>query len=116
MVKITILYNLPEGADHDAFIAWRTGEHQEYNSSAPEVRKTDFYVARANPELLAIPASEPRYRYITELYFDSMDELEHMFFNEETQRQLQEDLKQIHEPLFLISEEYACSENPAKNR
>lgn len=115
MVKITILYNLPEGADHDAFIAWRTGEHQEYNASATEVRKTDFYVARATPKLLALPASQPRYRYITELYFDSMAELENMFFSEETQRQLQEDLKQIHEPLFLISQEYACSEKPVKS-
>jgi hypothetical protein len=31
MIKLTVLYNLPPGADHEEFLKWRTGPHQEQN-------------------------------------------------------------------------------------
>lgn len=33
MVKLTVIYNLPPGADHEAFLRWRTTEHQAENMS-----------------------------------------------------------------------------------
>jgi len=46
MVKLTVLYNLPPDADHEAFIHWRTTEHQKDNMAVPGVIKSDFYVIR----------------------------------------------------------------------
>jgi hypothetical protein len=98
MVKLTVLYNLPDGADHDAFLEWRTSTHQA-NNAKPPVIKTDFYVAKATP------MGQPHYRYITEAYFPDMASLEASFFSEAAQEKLQKDVERIHEPIFLISEE-----------
>lgn len=98
MVKLTVLYNLPEGADHEAFLEWRTNTHQADNAKPPVI-KTDFYVAKPTP------MGEPRYRYVTEAYFPDMASLEASFFSEAAQEKLQKDLERIHEPVFLISEE-----------
>jgi len=99
MVKLTVMYNLPDGADHEAFIKWRTGPHHQSNASMPGVLKTDFYVARATV------MGEPKYRYITEAYFADMASLEASFFSPEAQEKLKEDVKRIKDPVFLISEE-----------
>ena len=37
MVKLTVIYTLPEGADHEEFLRWRTTEHQEDNMGTPGV-------------------------------------------------------------------------------
>ena len=99
MVKLTVSYNLLAGADHEAFLAWRTGPHQASNASAPGVLKTDFYRA------VETPMGAPRYRYLTEAYFETFEDLETAFFSEEAQRQLEQDLNNIADPVFLISEE-----------
>ena len=99
MVKLTVMYNLPEGADHEEFLRWRLGEHQQNNAAAPGLIKTDFYIARATH------LGEPRYRYITEAYFESMADIEQGFLSDEGQAALQTHLGRIHEPVFLISEE-----------
>jgi hypothetical protein len=49
VVKLTVLYNLPEGADHDEFLRRRSTTHQQSNASMPGVMKTDFYVASETP-------------------------------------------------------------------
>lgn len=108
MVKLTVLYNLPAGADHDAFLEWRTDTHQA-NNAKPPVIKTDFYVAKDTI------MGEPRYRYITEAYFPDMASLEAGFFSEAAQEKLQKDLERIHEPIFLISEEVVTTEIEAEN-
>lgn len=105
MVKLTVFYNLPDDADHDEFMKWRTGPHQEGNAGMPGVIKTDFYVAKATP------LGEPAYRYITEAYFETMDDLKAVFFNSESQAKLKEDIKRIKDPVFLISEEVITTEN-----
>lgn len=99
MVKLTVLYNLPEGADQDAFLRWRTTTHQASNAAMPKVLKTDFYVAQATS------MGQPAYKYITEAYFDSLADLEAAFFSSEAQEKLVGDLKRIQDPIFLISEE-----------
>lgn len=105
MVKLTVFYNLPDGADHDEFLKWRIGPHQKGNAGMPGVIKTDFYAAKATP------LGEPAYRYITEAYFATMDDLNASFFTPEAQAKLQEDIKRIKDPVFLISEEVITTEN-----
>jgi hypothetical protein len=104
MVKLTVLYNLPEGADHEAFIKWRVTQGQQENAASSGVLKTDFYVAKET----VMGAS--KYRYITEAYFATMAELEASFFSPEAQAKLKEDMRMLGDSVFLISEEMASSE------
>jgi hypothetical protein len=106
MVKLTVLYNLPVGADHDEFIRWRTTVHQEENMGVPGVVKSDFYVIKD-----AWKAPENPYRYMTEAYWPDMDTFKAAFFNPEYQAQLAEALKKVADPLFLISEELMSESN-----
>jgi uncharacterized protein (TIGR02118 family) len=99
MVKLTVLYNLPGGADREAFLQWRTTEHQASNAAMPGVIRTDFYVARETR------LGTPRYRYITEVWYATMEDLEASFFSESAQEKLAEDIKQLADPVFLVSEE-----------
>ena len=100
MVKLTVLYNLPPGADHDAFIRWRTTEHQQDNMAVPGVIKSDFYVIQEAWQREMSP-----YRYMTEVYFPDMETFRASFFDADYQRNLAVALERIADPLFLISEE-----------
>ena len=101
MVKLTVIYNLPPGADHEAFLRWRTTEHQAENMAMPGVIKSDFYAIReAWPDEGPLP-----YRYMTEAYFPDMATLRSTFFDPDYQQALAESLKRIADPVFLISEE-----------
>ena len=103
MVKLRVLYNLPEGTDEGAFLRWRTTEHQARNAALPGVVRTDFYVARETR------LGPPRYKYITEVWYRSRADLEASFFSPEVQAKLQEDAKRLAEPVFLISEELVAA-------
>lgn len=104
MVKLTVIYNLHEGADNEAFIKWRVKEGQAENFALPQVLKTDFYVAKETV------LGAPKYRYITEAYFATMKDLEDAFFKDHVQAKLKEDMKNLGEAIVLISEEMASSE------
>ncbi len=106
MVKLTVLYNLPPGADHEEFLKWRTTEHQKNNMAMPGVIKSDFYVIKN-----AWKQKETPYRYMTEAYYPDMETFEKSFFDPEYQEKLVQSLKRIAEPLFLISEEVISEEN-----
>jgi|OM-RGC.v1.029588726 hypothetical protein len=99
MVKLTVMYNLPEGADHEAFLAWRTTEHQRSNASVPDVIRTDFYVATRGLD------GPPRYKYVTEAWFETMEALEAAFLTGAARKKLDADVERIFEPVFIISEE-----------
>lgn len=103
MVKLTVLYNLPPDSDHDEYVDWRTTTHQRENASVPGVLKTDFYIAEPTP------LGDPKYRYITEAYFESMADLEAAIFNEDSLAKLREDVKRIADSVFLVSEEAVVS-------
>lgn len=105
VVKLTVLYNLPPGADIERFLQWRTTEHQENNAAMPGVIRTDFFRAHATQ------LGRPRYEFITEAYFASMQDLEAAFFTPDAQEKLQKDLEWTHEPVFLVSEEVTASHN-----
>jgi hypothetical protein len=121
MVKLTVIYTLPEGADHKAFLKWRTTEHQKENMEIPGVIKSDFYAIREiyshksrSTENEQDPKSEDRlnqeplplsYRYITEAYWPNMKSFKSAFFDSGYQERLMDSLKKIANPIFLVSEE-----------
>ncbi|MBN2324331.1 MAG: hypothetical protein JXQ30_11400 [Spirochaetes bacterium] len=100
MIKLTVMYDLPEGADHDEFIRWRTTEHQEENMAIPGVLKSDFYVVREAWRKDTLP-----YRYVTEAYWPDIATFKKAFFDPAYQKKLAKSLEKIRNPLFLISEE-----------
>jgi len=100
MVKLTVMYNLPPEADHEAFIRWRTTEHQKENMGIPGVIKSDFYMIKQ-----AWQRSDVPYRYMTEVYWPDMETFKRAFFDPDYQKNLSESLKKIADPVFLISEE-----------
>jgi hypothetical protein len=100
VVKLTVIYTLPQGASHEEFLRWRTGEHQRDNMAMPGVIKSDFCVVQRG-----WPQAETCYRYMTEAYFPDMATFEKAFYDPEYQAALAESLKRVAEPLFLISEE-----------
>ncbi len=106
MVKLTVLYNLPPGADHEEFLWWRTTDHQKDNMSIPGVIKSDFYVIKQAWKNDSMP-----YCYMTEAYFPDMETFEKSFFDPEYQEKLAQSLKRIADPMFLISEEVVSEVN-----
>jgi len=105
MVKLTVMYNLPEGADHEEFIKWRTGKHQKENMEIPGVIRSDFYVIEESWK-----RERPPYRYMTEVYWPDMASFRSAFFDPEYQKELAKSLERISDPLFLISEEVLSEE------
>ncbi len=99
MVKLTVLYNLPPGTDHEEFLKWRTGPHQERNVQMPGLLKTDFYAVFGGHD------DPPRCRYITELYFPDRDTFEDAFYDEGFQKNLDKSLERVVDTVFLFSEE-----------
>ena len=100
LIKLTVMYNLPPGADHDEFLRWRTTEHQKDNMSRPGVIKSDFYVINN-----AWKMDEAPYRYMTEVYYPDLETFNKSFFDPNYQAELAKSLERIADPVFLISEE-----------
>ena len=100
MIKLSVLYNLPPGADHEEFLKWRTTTHQKENMELTGVVKTDFYVVKGAWLLENAP-----YRYMTEAYFKDKESFEKSFYDPAYQEKLRGWLKDLADPLYLISEE-----------
>ena len=100
MIRLTVLYNLPDGSDEEAFLRWRLGEHQENNSDMSGVVYTDF--SKINGTW---PQDKPSpYRFMTIADFESKEVFEESFYSDAAQAKLKEDIKRIKDPLFLTSE------------
>jgi hypothetical protein len=100
MVKLTVMYNLPPGADEAEYLRWRTTDHQKENMSIPGLLKSDFYLVKG-----MFKAEKPRYRFVTEAYFPDLATFEKSFYDPDYQVGLSKSLERIADPLFLISEE-----------
>jgi hypothetical protein len=112
MIRLTVLYNLPPGVDEAEFLRWRTGPHQKSNEGMSGVMTTDF--GRIDQQW--IPAGiqdDAPYRFMTIMDFPDRETFEHSFLAQNVQDKLSEDLKRIHNPLFLISEILISSQTEA---
>lgn len=100
MVRLTVLYNLPEGADEDAFLAWRLGDHQESNAGMMGVVYTDF--ARI---IEGWPAGTvPAHRFMTTVEFPDWQSFRAGFYGPTVQEKLMEDVKKISDYVYYVSE------------
>lgn len=107
MIKVTVLYNLPEGTDEEEFVRWRTQVHHKNNIAQPGVVRSDFYRVLGQP---GIGDGRPRqatapYRFITESYYNSIEEFEHSWYRPEEQARLVPAVAKLGEALFMVSEE-----------
>jgi hypothetical protein len=114
MVTVTVLYNLPPGADEEAYLAWRLGPHQAGNVSRPNLVRTSFYrvtgkprVGEGHPETPDAP-----YRFITETYFPDEAAFRAAWLEEQEQARIVAGCERITDALFLFSEELAWWERP----
>ncbi len=100
MIRLTVLYNLPPGTDEAEFLRWRLTDHQAANAATPGILRTDFArIETAWPEDVKSP-----YRFMTIVDWPDRDSFERAFYAPEMQASLQENLKKIADPVFLISE------------
>ena len=100
IIRLTVLYNLPEGADEEQFIQWRLTEHQQANQSMPGVTQTDFArVTQIWPD-----GALPEYRFQTIVEWPDRESFELGFYNDKVQGELKENLKKLGEYSFLVSE------------
>ena len=100
MIRLTVLYNLQPYVDENEFLEWRLTDHQEENMSSPGVLRSDFARIEAGwPE-----GSTPPYRFMTTADWPDMESFERGFYNADMQAGLEENLKMLKEPVFLISE------------
>lgn len=100
MIRLTVLYNLMPHVDEKEFLEWRLSEHQQENMSVGSVLRSDF----ARIEETYPAGAEPPYRFMTTADWPDMESFKASFYDPEYQKRLQENLKLLHDPLFLISE------------
>ena len=103
MIRLTVLYNLPEGTDEAEFLRWRLGEHQQSNASMEGVIRTNF--ARVDERWTPDNwQAAPPHRFMTISEWEDRASFEKSFYDPKTQAKLLEDIKKIADPVFLISE------------
>lgn len=100
MIRLTVLYNLADHVNEEEFLEWRLGEHQQANMSSPGVLRSDF----SRIDALALGQGEPPHRFMTTADWPDMESFRAAFYTPEMQASLQESLRMLKDPLFLISE------------
>jgi hypothetical protein len=107
MVRLTVMYNLPAGSDEAEFLRWRLGDHQRDNAGVPGVVRTDFAVVEsAWPVGAAV-----RHRFMTVAEWADRESFERAFYDPAAVKALEENLKKLDDPVFLISEILTSSES-----
>jgi hypothetical protein len=100
------MYNLPEGADEQAFLDWRLNHHQYTNAALPGVLRTDFArVLKAWPD-----QAVPRFRFATILEWRDREVFEHAFYAPSVRAELRENIKRLGEYEYSICEVLASSD------
>jgi hypothetical protein len=99
MIRLTVLYNLPPDQDEDEFLQWRLGEHQAANMSIEGVVASQFHKVFGDAG-----GAVPAYRFMTTVDWPDRESFEKGFYDPRVQAELDENLKKISDPLFLVSE------------
>lgn len=108
MIRLTVLYNLPDGADEDEFLEWRLTDHQQDNQSMSGVLRTDF--ARVTDSWSH--GDSPEYRFQTIAEWPDRETFEASFYADDVQAGLTENLKRLGDYTFLVSEVLTDSAKP----
>jgi len=105
MIRLTVLYTLPEGQSEESFLEWRLSEHQESNASMPGVIRTDF--ARITDQWPVDAA--PMYQFQTSVEWADRESFTASFYREDVQADLAKNLKRLGTYTFLVTEILADS-------
>jgi len=106
LIRLVVMYNLPEGADEAAFLDWRLNHHQDANSAIPGVLRTDFAkLVKAWPDQVI-----PRFRFATILEWPDMAAFEAAFYAPKLQAELLENIKRLGDHEYSICEILTSSE------
>src|SRR5271170_7735493 len=100
MIRLIVMYSLPEGADEVEFLDWRLNHHQEANAALPGVLRTDFArVVKAWPD-----QAVQRFRFATILEWPDMEAFERAFYTPTLQADLLENIKRLGDHEYSICE------------
>ncbi len=102
MIRVTLLYNLPDTTDEAEFLKWRLGEHQVENASMPGVTKTDFAQIQ-DQYTLDNPHATPPYKFITTVEYPDRETFEKYFYSE-PREEMEKSFAMMKNPVFLINE------------
>jgi hypothetical protein len=106
MIRLVVMYNLPEGADETAFLDWRLNHHQDANAALHGVLRTDFArVVKAWPD-----QAVPRFRFATILEWPDMEAFERGFYAPGVQAELLENIKRLGDHEYSICEILTASD------
>lgn len=100
MIRLTVLYDLPEGASEKEFLDWRLSEHQQSNEAMPGVTRTDFAQIIENWPAGSMPA----FRYHTTAEWPDRESFEASFRSKGSQARLKKNLKKLGNYSFFVSE------------
>lgn len=101
MIRLTVLYNLPEGADEDGYVAWRLSSHAEYIRGMPGVVHADF--GRIEDQW-ARDGSTAGYRFQSTVEWSDRASFERAFYAEQAQADLVKNLAKIGDYRFIVTE------------
>jgi len=102
MIRVTLLYNLPDTTDEAEFLQWRLGDHQAENAAMPGVIHTDFAQIRDRFTLDDAHAPAP-YRFITTVDYPDWETFETSFYGE-PREEMEKSFAMMKDPVFLINE------------
>lgn len=107
MIRLIVMYNLPDDADEAEYLAWRLGPHQQSNAALPLMRHTDFgRIVKGWPD-----GASPRFKYVTTLEWPDMAAFEQAFYAPDVQNELIENIKKLGEFEYSISEILTSTED-----
>lgn len=100
MIRLTVLYNLPDGTDEEEFLEWRLTDHKKNNESIPGVLRTDFArVVDSWPD-----GAIPGFRFQTIVEWADRETFESGFYDDSVQAALKTNLERLGDYSFVVSE------------
>jgi hypothetical protein len=99
MIRLTVLYNLPPEQDEEEFLELRLGEHQSAKMAIEGV-----VAASQFHRILMDGDTQPAYSFMTTVDWPDRESFERGFYDARVQADLDENLRKISNPLFLVSE------------
>jgi hypothetical protein len=102
MIRLTLLYNLPDTTDEAEFLRWRLGDHQEENAAMEGVTRTDFsrIVDQWTTEN---PHAAAPYKFMTIVEYADRESFEKSFYGESPES-MAASLALMKDPMFLVCE------------
>jgi hypothetical protein len=100
MIRLTVLYNLPDEADEAAYVAWRLLAHADYIRAMPGVVRADF--GRIVDQWSRGESSGFRFQSTVE--WADRASFESAFYDDQAQADLRKNLERLGDYRFLVTE------------